>query len=264
MQKPYKVRLYQINSDGTKGELQAELTKMKETTITNGEEVVYSTGGDSNAKFSAWSHSKATTVSGSNAAIQGDLLALQTGTEVQDLTNTTLIEKKEILTVAADKVITSLTATGTAGSEIKYVYELDSIGNRISTLTQAAAVAAGVFTYTTGTKTITFNAGELTAGTNVEVIYYPTTSSAKQYQQKTDAFSATCYIVMDAFAKDFCSEQLIDSQMVIPKAKVMGNFELGLAADGNVAVHNFEIEALGTCVNSKLFDLFFYLGDDQI
>lgn len=258
LQRVLKVRGYDI----TTGELKMELTKLQESTFENNQETAYLTNGNG-TPVASFDHTKTAMISGSNTRISEDLLVAQTGQDKTTLTDTTLIEYKDILTLASDVAVGDFTATGVTNNEVKFAYVLDSNGNRIDTLTQAVAASATEFQYASGTKTFTFDTGTYADGTKVEVIYYPTTSTADKFTSFSETFSATYKIVCDALFKDVCNDQIVNGQIVADKGHVMGAFTWNLTEGGDPALHDFSVEFLESCGEEKLWDIFIYSTDNM-
>ena len=252
IQKVMKIRLYDI----TTGEKKAELTKLQESTFTNGQETVFLTNGDGTAAAS-FDHSKTASIGGSNTRISGDLLALQVGTDVETLTDTTEIDNVEVLTIASNATTTTFTATGTTDEEIGFAYVLDASGNTADVLTQAATASATEFAYDSGTKVITTSG--LDDGVKISVTYYPTTSTAEKVTNLTSKVSATVKVVADCLMKDVCTDQLVAAKITADKGHVSGAFEWNLSEGGNPAMHDFKVDFLETCGDdANLWNLVVY------
>lgn len=258
IQRIFHMRGYYIAGDNA-NQLAVELRNNKETTFTNDQTTVYLTGDRANAEQLSFDHSKRVMITGSSATISDGLVKVQIGDEVETTNSSTAVSLREIVEVSSDTANTQFTATGTANEEIGFVYQLNADGTAGTVFTQAASVAANMFTYTSGTKTITFNSGDVADGTRFEVIYKPTLSSVKSVTNFTTQFSETLRWEMDALLKDQ-NDQEIMGQIQIPKGKIMGSFEWTLAADGDPAVHGFEIHALQDFATEKLWDM--YIFDD--
>lgn len=254
-------KVFHIRGYDTDGRLALDLRKMMETTFENNQTTTYLTGGRANANTASFDHSKMARITGSSATIDEQLLAAQIGTDTADLTNATEIEYEDILTVTvADTLTTTYTPTGTADSEIGFIYALSSDGSINSTFTQGATVAADVFALSG--KTITFNTGEAPVGTIFKVIYYPTAATAKRWTNSTQSFSRTLRIVADVLFKDACTDELVQGQLVAEKGKIMGEFTWNVTSSGDPAVHDFSCEFLETCVSEKLWDWYIFDTDD--
>jgi hypothetical protein len=253
LQRVLKIRGYDI----TTGELKMELTKLQESTFENNQETAYLTNGNG-TPVASFDHTKTAMISGANTRVSEDLLVAQTGQDKTVLTDTTDIEYKDILTLASDTATGFASAVGTLNNEVKFAYVLDVNGYRIETLTQAVAASATEFAYVTGTKVFTFDTGAYPDGTKVEVIYFPTTSTADKFTSFSETFSATYRIVCDALFKDVCNDQIVNGQIVAEKGHVMGEFSWNLSEGSDPTIHNFSVEFLEDCTDEKLWDIFIY------
>lgn len=249
LQKVMKIRLFDIES----GKLQADLRRLNESTFTNGQETVYLTNGDG-VNSASFDHSKSASIGGANSRISGDLTALQVGSDAEELVDSTEFEYREVITIDTNTGLTKYVATGTAGSEIKYMYELDANGNKTDVvLEQGAIAAAGTFAYDTATKTITTSS--VADGTKFAVVYYPTASKLEKITNTASKLSWSGRAVADCLGKDVCTDQIIMVQIVMPKAHLNGAFEWSLSEGGNPTAHSFTLEALETCEDEKLWDM---------
>jgi len=258
LQRVLKIRGY----DKISGELKMELTKLQESTFENNQSTAYLTNGNG-TPVASFDHTKTAMISGANTRISEDLLVAQTGKDKVVLTNTTDIEYKDILTLASDVATGFASAIGTLNDEVKFAYVLDANGYRIETLTQAVAASVTEFAYVTGTKVFTFDTGTYQDGTKVEVIYFPTTSTADKFTSFSETFSATYRIVCDALFKDVCNDQIVNGQIVAEKGHVMGEFSWNLSEGSDPAIHNFSVEFLEDCNEEKLWDIFIYSTDNM-
>jgi len=256
LQKVFSIFGYDIDT----GELVLTLKKMKETSFTNGQETVWVTGSDS--RIASFDHSKTAMISGASALVSDELMAVQTGTDVQTLTASTLYEYEEVVTVGTNTALTTYTATGTAGSEIGFAYVLDANGTSIATLTQDASATPTKFTYTPGTKTLTFATGAYTTGTKIRVVYKPTAATLKKMSSGSQTFAKTLRIVADCKMKDACNDKIIYGQLKADKGKISGAFEWSLTDGGEATVHNFECEFLESCDEDTLWTMLIVDPDD--
>jgi len=230
---------------------------LKTATVENAEEVVYSMGGVGNPYINGDSHSKRTTISTEAATFNLDQVGLITGTDVVEGVAT--VTKNEVLTVNTDSATTAATAVGTAGSEIISAQVVDNSGSVTQELTQVGATpATGEFSYESGTKALTFLAGDLEDGTLVRVVYEAeTAATAKTITNSTNTFAATAKFIFGTLVKDKCGVTYA-AQLIVPKAKVNGTWSFDIAADGDPAVLAMDLEALKNCGADKLWDLVLY------
>jgi len=251
LQKVFNLRAFSI----TTGQLVLSLKKLKETNFTNGENKIWVQGGPANLRIASFSDGKTAMLSGSSALVSDELMAAQTGTAVATRTSSTEYSFEETLTISSNTATTTYTATGTAGSEIDFAYIVDANGATTSTLTQDASATPTKFTYTSGTKLLTFATGAYVNGTLVKVIYKPTASTLKEMVSNSSTFAQTLRIEADCVFKDGCSDQEILGQLRADKGAFSGAFEWSLSAGGEATVHNFEIEFLEGCTGGELWSL---------
>jgi len=247
-----KVMKVRVEDPDTR-ELKAELRRLSESTFTNGQETVFLTNGDG-VYSASFDHSKMASISGSNSRISGDLLALQVGTDVEELTDSTLYERREIITITSDAGASEFVGTGVADEEIKFMYELDSNGNKTATkLTQGASTSAGIFAYDSGTKA--FTTTNIDDGTKFLILYYPTASKLEKISNLAEKISYTGRIVADCLFKDVCADKLVLGQIVATKGHISGAFEWALSEGGNPALHDFKVDFLENCADGNLWDI---------
>lgn len=180
---------------------------------------------------------KSVTISGTNGLISAGLLEAQTGSKFTS--GTTTVKWTDYLVVGSDKAVTKYTAIGTAGSEILELYVKANDITIGTEYTQDFAVGAGKFTYTPGTKTITFNTSELADGTEI-VVVYTRNISAVTLDNSDHALSGKGIAYVNALAEDTCGN-VYRVQYYFPKINFSGEFshELG----GDQTTHNFSAVA---------------------
>ena len=194
--------------------------------------------GKQGRKLTSLKRNKAVTISGNNGLVSGGLLELQTGGTFEN--KATEVLWADYLTVADNKVITNFAAVGTTGNEITSVTVRNENGTKGKVLTQGAEAAEGVFTYTPASKTITFAADDVPAGTEV-VVHYKRKITADVLENMSDSYSGKCMLYIDAFAEDKCSN-VYRIQFFIPKADFSGEFSFEMG--DSQTVHAFEAESL--------------------
>lgn len=254
IQKVLTMRGYDIVTDEPK----ITLKFLKETTLTNGQETSALT--QNGTPLTHFDHSQSLTISGASSVIDDGLLALQTGKDVEILTDTTEIRISEVLTVATNSATTTYAPTGTAGAQLKFIEVLDGSGNVIDTLEQVTGtVATGNFTV--AAKVITFFAGDLADGVKVRVHYYPTVASARKISQLGNNGSATLRWECEAIFKDVCTSAEKLGLIIINKGKISGQFEWSLAEASEPAIHNFSLVGEKTC-SEDLWSVIIYDSAD--
>lgn len=232
------------------------ITDLKTCNLQNAQENVYSMGGAGNAYITGHSHSKRMTGDATAATLDSSIIGLITGTDA--VTGATTYPWYEILTVGTNTAVTTYTGAGTVGAEIGKVYIVNTDGSYGSSFIQmTGTVSTGKFTYTSGTKTITFFAGEVPAGTQIAVEYNVTTSAtAKKIVNNSNVFSKVVKIELATLVQDACTGVEYPATITIPKAKLQGELTFDVAADGDPATMSVSFEALkASCTNPELWDL---------
>lgn len=247
------------------------LDDLKQTTWSNSGTTQYVTGGRGGAKIIGFGSQKESMLDIQSAVLSDGLFEVQTGTDVEALTDTTEVLFTDFgsegtgLVISSDATTTQYTATGTTNAEIYGVYVLNddgSLGTRISTQVSVAPTSDDEFQYTSGTKTLTFNTGFLSDGDKVVALYYPTAASAKKFVNKTDVFSKNVKVVADGLFKDTCNGKDFWGQLVYEKAKAGEEYSFDLSEDGTPAVHNLSLEGLKACGAKTLWTLYILDEDD--
>jgi hypothetical protein len=115
---------------------------------------------------------------------------------------------------------------------------------------------AGKFTYNSGTKALSFFAGDVTSGGQVVAFYKATAGAATQtVSSMSDVFAKNVKLVATGLVRDICTGVDYKAQIIFYKAKVSNGFEFALTADGDPAVQSIDFEALKDCGSTKLWDL---------
>ena len=242
--------------DVSTNKLLSFVNDLKTCNIQNAQEDVYSMGGAGNAYITGHSHSKRMTGEASAAVFYNDMIGMIGGTDA--VTGVTTYPWFEILTVGTNAATTTYTAAGTAGAEIGtiYVYNVDgSFGTEYTQMT--GTVTTKKFTYTSGTKAIAFFAGDLPAGTKIAVAYNVTTSAtATTISNKAGSFSKIVKLELVSLVQDACSGVEYPAVIIVPKAKLKGEFSMDLASDGDPASFNVSFEALkASCTDDTLWEM---------
>lgn len=230
--------------DVSTGDYLWTLDELQNFTIAQTEEKSDITG-KGGRKLNSLKRNKTVTISGGNGYISGGLLESQTGCDFA--TSDTNILWTDYLTVnASHEATTTYKGVGTAGAEIKACYIRKADGSATELLEQAAQVAANKFTYTPGTKKLTFNT-DVTEGTNV-VVQYMRKINAPRLDNYSDNFAGKATLYVDAMAEDKCNN-VYHVQFYFPKVDFNGDFNLEFG--DNQSVHNFEATTLA---NTCFFD----------
>lgn len=99
------------------------------------------------------------------------------------------------------------------------VCTIDSAGNPVKRFKQASAVAAGAFTYTANSKTLTFNEGDLVAGDKLFVEYDFNSEDCVAVVDSADKFPDNIEIVVEGLFATPCDEALA-GYTIFPKAQL--------------------------------------------
>lgn len=199
--------------------------------------------------LSSVDRNKNITVSVTNALMNGGLQEAQSGARFTK--GATLMRREDYLTVSEGKALTTRKAVGTIGAEIKYVIVLKN-GVKMSALEQASAASQGKFAYTPTTKTLTFHT-DITDGTEIFVAY-DYKADGYSLEDSSDKTSEYAEIYVNCLSEDVCNKNAIyATQYFIPKAKISGNYSLGVTDNDNN--HSFEAKATnsGCGTSSKLW-----------
>lgn len=197
--------------------------------------------GKAGRKLSSLKRNKSVKISGTNGLVSGGLLEAQTGGSFES--KATEVLWTDYLTVKSNAATTSWKAVGTTGAEIEALYIRNSDGTLGNALEQAAAAAAGKFTYDPSSKALGFHT-DVADGTEI-VVYYKRKITADVLENESDVYSQKCTLYIDALCEDKCAN-VYRVQFFIPKADFSGEFSLELGE--NQTVHSFDAEALaGAC-----------------
>ena len=214
--------------------------------------------GKGGRKLSTLKRNKAVTISGSNGLVSGGLLEMQTGNDFEN--KATEVLWTDYITVdTTNGTKTTWKAIGTTGSEIEEIYIRNADGTLGTKLEQASSVSAGKFTYTPGTKALTFHT-DVTDGTEL-VVFYKRKITADVLDNKSDKYSGKCALYIDALGEDKCAN-IYRVQIFIPKADFSGEFTFEMG--DNQTVHSFDAEALsGACGTGGSFFTYTVFGVNE-
>lgn len=222
------------------GNYRFTLDELQNATIANTQESTEITG-KGGRKLSNLKRNKAVTISGTNGLVSGGLLEAQTGGKFEN--KATEVMWTDYLTVSGNKAATKYKAIGTTGAEIEALFIRNADGSVGEELVQASTDGAGKFTYTPGTKALTFHT-DVADGTEV-IVYYKRRIKADVLDNESDVYSEKCTLYIDAFGEDKCGN-VYRIQFFIPKADFSGEFSLEMGE--NQTAHAFEAESLaGAC-----------------
>ena len=225
--------------DLSTGALLYRLTSLEDPSLqctAEGEEITDAIGSVITTLYRA----KKATFSATNSLISLDLAAAQFGTKkaVADSTNKITDYTYEIITVP--KGATEITLKNVPINDIKYIYSIAN--NEIGTSFQAAATASATeFVLDDENKKITLPTHfAKDAEQKVYVEYQYTVEKAVRITNKASEFPSSCSVVIYAYFRDKCNDNLVYSGKIIcPKAKLNPEqVELALTSTGK---HAFEL-----------------------
>lgn len=242
-------------------ELEAMLKNVKDTTWNNTATTNYAT--TRGVKIASIKSEKESNIETSNATITDGLLALQTGTDMETVTNSTEIFYTDTFTISADSGETAFTAIGTALEEIKFLYVLGADGSVVDTLTQAAVASGTEFTYTSGTKAIATSG--LDDGTSVMAIYNATVATSKKFVNNAYKFPPNVKAIVNALFKETCGAgNIYSGQLIMNKAEVSTETTYDIPEVGDPSVNNLSLMALKPCISDNLWELNIYDAENDI
>jgi len=240
-----RIRSLTYHDLGT-GELIMRMTSLEDVTLTTtaeGDEVTDAVG----ALITTIYRSKKAKLAGSNSVISLGLAGVQYGSdkEVASATNKITDYTYEILQVVDGKV----TLKHEPKDAVKYIY---SINNREIGTTYTAGATASETEFVIDGKEITVPTG-LTGKIYVEYTY--DAERAVRVKNDADKFPKAGSIVVYAYFKDVCNENLVYSGKIIcPKAKINPeSIELALNSTGK---HAFEFNMMKDYCSEENNELF--------
>lgn len=243
----------------TTGVCELYLDELQETTIENTEDTQDITGkGDRLLK--QIKKNKATTVTGTSALICGDLMAAQTGSEVESPAGGVKVRKPDIIDVAKGETTakTTFKAVGETGAEISSLCILTANGALGKKFTQGSAASATEFEYDPSTQTITLPTDIAKDGNIKIVAFYDYLADGSKVVNKADVFGKTLKVYVDCIGTDVCDNEY-KCQFVIPRGQFSGEFSVTMG--GDQTVEEFTINTLvDTCAGSsaELFEFIVY------
>lgn len=243
-----RIHTYDIGTE----KLRAFLLEIQKWDIKFSEEETSITGANGR-ELDKIKKNKKIVVTASNATNCNELFELTQGADVT-VSLTTPIRVPDVITVGTDThVLTSNTAVGTVGQEIKEIRVLN-VGNTLGDRYEQAATAdATHFAYDPSTKIITLPIDHgtpvITAGQKI-VASYMFAAQGTKITISDNKFGLTQKVYLDVSGKDMCGNAR-HIQFIIPKASFAG--ETGVSGGGDQSIQDFTINALasGECENSS-------------
>ena len=244
----------------------AYLTDCKTTGLENTMEMVYPAGGAGNVYVGGgFGHSRRATLNVTVATFNTDVLAAQNGTEV--VTGSTDITYYDVITVGASGAAsTKFKAIGTAGSEISYIYKLNSDGTYGTAWEQASVASEGKFTYTSSTKAIAFGESDPNKPVEGDILAcaykFQSADNAQRITINADGIPPVVLVSAYGIAKDVCTGELFPC-VVDGQAQVDGNWNFDVSADGEPVVQSLNMEFVKGCIDKTLYTFTVFTEDEK-
>jgi len=194
------------------------LKKIRSIQLQGGQDKVEALGADG-VKLAIFEKGKTFSITATDGLISTNYLALQTGSEFEEIKNS----KGAKITKT---IVTNDGNTITLGK----VYE------------QSGVADATHFKYDPVTKNITLPTGVFQAGQKVIVSYYPEFKTAEKLVNKANSYSANARIFVNAYFTDMCTKKDVPLQLEIPTGKISG--EIDWQFGDSAATQNVNVEAL--------------------
>jgi hypothetical protein len=258
----YALKEYtKISCSDFDGKHKATIRRIKSGTFSNSGDAEYATG-ENGMKLAAFSTNKAANFKAQSGVIS-DAGFILNGANIEELTNATGYQWEEVIRLESTTTATlKHKASGTAGSEIGYIYKCDSSGiiDPEKIYEQGSAASATAFAY--ADKVITLPTSVFSVGDYILVKYMPTYSKITSISRKTNSEPFFGEIRISAFVTKICDGTIRKGQFYIPRGRFDGNFDL--AGGDSAVVQDFNIESLPGCDEDGDFWKFLVGSDGDI
>lgn len=239
----------------------ATIRDIKNGSFTNGMETIWATG-TNDQKLAGFKTNETATFAATSGAVSDGGFVLN-GANVKISSDATGYQISQVIKLdSATTAVLKHKATGTAGSEIGYIYGCDSKGNidPVKEYEQAAEASATKFSFVAATKTITLPTSAFAIGDYILVKYMPTFSELKEISRDSECEPFEGEVRINVFVKELCSNDIYLGQIVFPNGRFDGNYEL--AFGDAAAVMNFNFEAQAGCDDVSTY-WYFYIVDEE-
>lgn len=258
--------ILKISCTGYDGKHAATIRQIKKGNLKNGNDTVWATGMNE-AKLAGFSTNKAATFTATSGLVSDGGFVLNGAKVIVSNSGTGYLYEEVIKLAGATSAVLKHKASGTAGSEIGYIYGCDMNGNIDSTkeYAQDTTASATKFSYAAATKTITLPTDVFTAGQYILVKYLPTFSTIKKIYRDSASEPFEGEIRIFCLVKKLCGDDNgnIDlGQIYLPRGRFDGNFDT--AFGDAAAVQDFTVEALLGCGVTGNFWEFYVASEDDI
>lgn len=256
--------LRNINSmkllDTVTRELVAETTQIKSAPFNMTVDENYATGGVGNSRGAVYKSNKNISIPVNSAYFKKDLLAKQMGESVVEVTT---VSYEEVLSVTvADSVVLGKTPATGGGITVIEVPALNNPQTIVRTFTKVES-SPSANEYSISGTAITFGTGDVDTGSFIRVVYDVTTSRAIDVlSAKSNLFAGVYTVILDVAVQDAVTAKNYLGQIEIYKGSVSDTVTFNFANDGEVAVHDFEINALVNITNNELYTFKIFNDED--
>ena len=239
----------------------AFLTDIKTSGLENTLEMVYPTGSRGNVYVGrGFAHSRRARLNVTSATWNTEVVAIQNGTDVEK--NIKQVTYYDVIEVEGTTLNTKFTALGLTGAEIRFLYKLSEDGTYDAMYEQAATATTGKFSYSPTTKLITLDTADAPMqGDRYACAYEFKPLESERISVKSDAMPSLVYITAFGIAQDSCNGELFPAQ-IEGMAQIDGNWTFDLAADGEPAVQNLNMEFVKGCSSKDLYTFTVFTEDE--
>lgn len=185
-----------------------------------------------------------------------NILAALNGTEKEIATSTAKIttpafEEVQITADNKSEIILKNAVKAVGGKYSVNVTTLTKDGSPKQIFKQGSAVAEGVFTYTSASKTITFNTGDLSEGDTVLIVYEYDSTKAVRVIASGDKFPTAGKLYVQVAGFDICDQNTrIYAYYRFPTAKLTSSYETDINLDATIPMEfNCAVDYCGTDKN---------------
>jgi hypothetical protein len=231
------------------------LATLKTTGVETTGETVYARGGEGNARLIGFSSNRESRITLQDAIFDNEALAMLTGNSLTAGVKT--IDWRDVKATTSSKFTLSKTPSGALTS----VYKLNADGTNGTEYTLGDP-SLNATEYSINGKELTFHS-TVANGTEFRVYYKANTdTTAKSMKVTSDKFGSTFRVTLDCNVVDEFTKKIYKGQLRIPNAKFEDNFNLSLAAEGDPAVLDLNMEILKAGSSTDMWELVIY--DDAL
>jgi hypothetical protein len=224
------------------------LDTLKTTGVETTGETVYARGGHGNAKVVGFSSNREARLSLQDCVFDNNAVAMLTGNNLA--TGKKTVDRHEIKSIISNKFMLDKTPKGA----ILGVFKLNSDGTNGQEYTLGNPTT-NALEYSVNGKELTFHSS-VANDTQFRVYYqFETDTTAKTVKVTSDKFGGTFRVVIDVLVRDVETKADYKGQLIVPNAKFEDNFTINLAADGDPAVLDLNMEILKAPAGTDMWEL---------